>query len=1425
MFTRFRHVFGVVFFLLVASCSGGGCSSGCGGCGGTTPLPGGFPKDKTIENAASVRLSRPGLDFVEKNLPNLVSKIANAPGGKMSFSIPEIPFNQPDLINLVVTSIDLVGKICPGGPDPAANPPRCVAEANVGASTFQLDSVKPNAITIRATIPLQVDDTPVAADLNPGPAVTLHVGYGANGKCVGNSLEKVSVDPKPLPVVITIPLVEESLAPRSGYTKIDVANAVVNLDAIAGGDVQICADCGPLSFSIPLIGTVNACNPILNLWFIKNTLVSQLKNGLQPQIKNILADALCQAPSPALNPSCPTGTSPDAANKHCVFDNGKGTPQEKCVSTLLGTDAHVDLGGLLKSISPGTSGGVDFGLAAGGAMKPAPNLDANAQGRTANGVTLGMLGGVVPQPISKCVPQATLTVPKGIPLPDEMAPTKADVATTPHVGIALAGRFLDYSFGSVYNSGLLCLGVSSEQFDMLRAGLLSIIIPSLKNLTFEQGDAAAAIATRPQAPPTVKIGGGTNAGADALLSVTLPKFALDFYLWHLDRFVRVFTFQADLTIPVNLQTGKDPVKNPKGGIIPAIGDIQVANGVVTNADLLMDEPTLVASALSGLLGGIGKQLVGGGFSPIDISSALTSVGLGLEVNSIKKLSKGTDDYVGIFATLSKAAGTATVEADTKAALVSKKVSVEHMQLSTMDRAFLPELVVDVSSPLDDGERTIEYSWWVDNGSRSEWTTNKHLVLKDDQFLLQGRHTLKVSARVAGEAATEDATPAEVPFTIDALAPAVKVEKVGTQAAIQAWDVVSSPATLVGRYRLDNAEYGSWLPVADIARVEVGSADTVDVEVKDEEGNVRSVHQELIRGKADGSLAAAGSGCGCSTPGNAHAPSTNGILAAALGLAGLAFIAYRRRSSRGASATRATRSFISSTHAALALGTITVVAATSQGCSCGSEADATAVGCGPDCAQECKPELARGLPGSYTSIAKAADGAIWVAGYNDALLSEGDSQLWGDLVVGKYDLGKQLVDWKTVDGLPVREPPGTCADRSATSWRNGESDSGDNVGLWTSMQISADGKPMVSYYDATNKKLKFAVLTNPEDNNSWKVITLKEQPNADIGRYSKMMVVGGKPVVAFLHIEPGNGGKTRSKVVMARANIEVPLEPSDFRFEDVAVEEDNPCAAATCTGGQACLKASGVCTATIGGCTPADCGTGNACVSVEGKATCLATKGATQTYPDVFGDFISLAQGGGGTVGIVVYDRPHGNLVALLQQGEGKWLRTIVDGETGSRKDKTAIDTGDVGVAASVTIDSGGDWHMTYVSGLDETLRYITLASGTKPGKSEVIDDGSTVDGKPFPDGKHLVGDDSALRVEGDVVTVYYQDATIGTLRRASGTKSGATHKWDLRTLQQPNRFGGFWPQIVPGEDKVANFWEQTDRATKSRIGDVTILSP
>lgn len=1394
MLSRFRHLFGVLFFLLIASCSGGGCG-GCSGCAGMTPLPGGFPVDQAVQNAASVRVSRPGLDFIEKQLGPITANLTKAPNGILGFDIPAVDPPKAQIANLsILGKVYLDPNVCPGGPDPNANPPRCHANVNIGASAFQIDSVTPNAVKLSATIPLELEDTPIEANVNYDPpildpvdlgGITLHIGYG-NGDC---SNGKPNVTPKTLPISVTVPLVAETVSPRIGYTKIDVDNADINLDGLREGDVRVCSSCG---------FATDICSAITDSGFVKGLVVGPLKNGLRDQVKTLLRDQLCTAPNPTLNPSCPTDTSPDDANAHCVYNSDR----TKCVPMLLGMDSHAELGGLLKSISPGTAGGIDFGLASFGVMNPAPSLPTNPQGRTQNGVTLGMIGGALPQPPSKCVVQKPVAPPTNIPIPDEMAPTVADDASAPHVGISLSGRFLEYAFTSVYNSGLLCLGVSTEQIDMLKSGLLSLLVPSLKTLTFEQSDAAAAITTRPGEPPIVSMGGGTDPNADPLLLVSLPKLSLDFYIWSFDRFARVFTYTGDFTIPVTLQTGKGP-SNPNGGIIPAIGDIKVANGVVSNADtLLLDDPNIVAGAVSGIFGTVSKQLVGSGFGPIDLSSVVSSLGLNLEVNTIKKLTKGSDDFVGIFATLGKPQA-ASVEVDTRAELTAKRVWRENMKANTYDRAKLPELDVAVRSSLDDGKHAIEYSWWIDTGTRSTWRTlpEGKLLIKDDQLFVQGKHTLHVAARVAGETATEDGSPAEIPFVIDALAPFVSVEHgESSKVRVKAWDLVSGPSELEARYQLDERTFSAWVPLGEIESIDVTGATSVTVQVKDAESNIGTVRQALVRGRGDPTIVAAGSGCSCREVGGGYDRESAGIILAVFGL----IVIVARRRGRAPS---------------LALAALGVVAATSQGCSCGSEGDGK-TGCGSDCNQACSTGLGKGQPGAYLSVAKATDGTIWMAGYNDSLLSEGDSLLWGDLVVGRYDSGKQEVDWETVDGIPTRTD-GTCPGYEPAGWRRGETDSGDNVGRWTSIQLTSKGQPMVSYYDDTNHRLKFAI--NESGNyGDWKTTVLREQPGADAGKYSKMLVVDGKPVIAFMQLEPGSGGRTRSKIVLARATTEAPHAASDFRFEDIAVDDEGPCRADSCAGGEACIKETGVCTKTIGGC-PTPCTESQACVAKDNQATCLTKTGPVGTYPRGLGAYISLAKGPTG-LGLVAYDGYHGNLVGFADRGVVPWERVVLDGETGRREDKTAIDTGDVGIAASLAISPGGVWHVSYVNGVDESLRYISVDNG-RVGRSEVVDDGSSVNGKSHPDGKHLVGDDSSIRVDGSIITIYYADSTSLGLRRAVGTGAAPTHKWDLKSMPQENRWVAF-PQVVPGDDdKVAAWWRQSTRSSKTVEGNALVLTP
>ncbi len=883
-----RRLIVVLLVLIVASCKGGGCAGGCSTCG-TTPLPGGFPKSSTIPNSASIRVTRPGLNFLQENLSTLATKAlgTSAPGGIASFDIPK--------------SSQSLATICSAT---TPTPAQCKAEIDLGKAKLRVNSITPNRVKLDGLLPVRIRDLPVTfIGFIPGYVVAGDKLQAPGQDLCTASLRGSATFPfKEFPINVELPLVTENRLPRDGYTKVDVDNAIINI-GITEDDVEICSS-----------GIV----PQQAFDFVKSFAFDTLIGGVTGQVKTALSSAFCTAPTPTVTPPCPVDSEPDNADltkaTKCVFKNDK----TKCVPSLLGLDGRMDLSKALATYSPGSQGNLDFVLASAGDMNPAPgettlpawpiprNPPVPAEDNNKNGISLKMLGGALPAPQSLCVTQVRTPPPQDIPLPKEL---EGDVITPwpaatpgPHLGFAIAGRFLDHFALAAYNSGVLCLGISTDQVEQLSSGYLSIIVPSIKTLTFEQSPAAAAITTRPGAPPKFKIGNGTDIKTDPLLLISLEKFSIDFYVFSLDRFVRMFTFTADVTVPVNIQTGKDPKTNPNGGILPVIGDIKLANSSVSNEGLLLDEGAAISNGISGLLGGIVGQFLGGGFKPIDVQSALASFGLGLDIppGGIRKLTSGSDDFLAIFANLQKAAGTAHEQADTRAALVEKIVHPEAMSLTTASRATFPKLRIHAEGI---ASRPTEQTWWVDQGTHSAWTTERDIVVDQDSMLLQGKHVLYVSSRVVNDMASEDDTPAEIPFVIDTLAPDVDVKHDGNHVKVRARDYVSSESALVTRHRIDGAGWSEWAPLATDASFDAAPKANIDVEVRDEEGNVGRVALPLIRGKADGSLAAAGSGCGCRTA-VGSSTSDDGGRSSTFAFAALAFavaIGASRRS-RGARAT-------------------------------------------------------------------------------------------------------------------------------------------------------------------------------------------------------------------------------------------------------------------------------------------------------------------------------------------------------------------------------------------------------------------------------------------------------------------------------------------------------------------------------------------
>ncbi len=1384
--------FGVAATLMAAGCAGGGCTSSCAG---SSVIPGGFPKEGRVTNSAGVRLTRTGLDFLEQNVGALAAKLLGA-SGPLTFPIPT---SHPSFSILITT---ITADVCPDGPKPTGSPPECIVEIDLTGITGPDDAHKnpiitatgPHDINLSARLPVRLQRLPVHA---LGATSLAALGEGGDGS------KYVKM---PVTADISLETVPDDAThkARAGYTRINIKKLEFDKDLLNS------------SISLKSAGGV---------WdTIFTALVNALKGVLLPALTGGLTSSLT---APLSNATCMKENVLPDGTKQCpkdTFDVGGtcryGTKDtDECVPMLLGIESRFDLSGLLASLSPGTSGGLDFMLASGGDMSPAPGTDVKT-----NGVTLSMFGGGEPFPVSNCVPTAPNPLPTGIVLPDELSAntiTPWAEPAPPHLGIGLAERYLNHAATAAYNSGLFCIGISSEQIPQLDAGLFKLLLPSLDGLSegFSAADShpSMGLAIRPQKPPTITVGDNTADFKSPLLDLNLKDTDLDFYVWSEERFIRIFTGRIDIEVPINLEAGKDglaiklPPKNP----------ISFKNPRITNNNILLEDDTKVGKLVESI-GGLIPTSALSAIKPFKLDSALASLGLTLTIppDGIRKLTKGTDNFLSIFATLGVATS-ATPTARTTAEIT--KYTVDAASLSKLETFgdHPVEVMVHGKSDLDDGTHEVEYAYKVDGGTWTTFEKGADFTVTSPFFLLQGKHTIFVTSRVVGVANSEG-EPYQLPIILDVGKPIVRIQPGATNGLVKvtATDQVSLPSTLAVEFRLDSGEWTkvpvdmpatiSGKMVEQLVRVPETAA-SIEVRVTDESGNIGQTSSPLIRGRADPSLPAK-SGCGCSIPGADDSNGTTpvGVLA---GLGALGAVLERRRRR-----TRAQR-----VAGGLAASSLMVLSAGASGCSCGNSNTETPSSDTGNDAKNGTKTIPTYVIGGHTSAAKSSDGKIWIAGYFEGDPSTGQpDDFKGDLVVGQWDGSK--VSWVAVDGVPAVAPD---PDYDSTGFRGGILDPGDNVGQYTSMVLDSKGNPIVAYYDKTNGGLRVATY----DGNKWSTHSVESKSPGWAGRWTSMVMAGGKPVIAYQTLEKGTGGAGKAKVRIARASSEAPQGTGDWSTEDVVVDDKGPCIQAICGSGEKCLVGDAtagvgaVCAATTSGC---DASCADVCTkNSSGKPACLKAAPALGGFVNAIGSYNSLAVTPSGDLGLVFYDRTKGNLRAASSKG-GKWTVTPatapLDGWTGdAAKDAK---TGDRGVAATLAIDSTGNWHVAYVDGIKEWVLYAFVPGGdlTKPITPVVIDDGTTSDGTTkFTDGQHLVGDDASIVVNGTNVTIVYQDSTAGTLHWAKAT-GGPTAKFTRGVVKQDG-LGGFWPTIIDGQ--VANFYRMKGTTAADEVsgtpGDPVIL--
>lgn len=179
----------------------------------------------------------------------------------------------------------------------------------------------------------------------------------------------------------------------------------------------------------------------------------------------------------------------------------------------------------------------------------------------------------------------------------------------------------------------------------------------------------------------------------------------------------------------------------------------------------------------------------------------------------------------------------------------------------------------------------------------------------------------------------------------------------------------------------------------------------------------------------------------------------------------------------------------------------------------------------------------GGKGDFGSIAIGSDGlavisyrdfmldALRVAHCGDAACASGNTLTIVDdpagAVVGLYTSitvpadGRPVISYHDFSAQSLKVAK--CADHACTSATTVTvDDPGNSVGLYTSIAISADGSPVISYYDATARALKVAKCANAACTGTAAVATVDDPPGGDVGAYTSIALGSDLlPVISYL----------------------------------------------------------------------------------------------------------------------------------------------------------------------------------------------------------------------------------------------------------------------------------------------------------------------
>jgi hypothetical protein len=737
--------------LLAAGCTGGlDCGAGCANdyVYGTTAatVPNGV---RGVDDGMRMRLSQAGLDFLQTHLRDiLISQFDTLPGQPNTLAVPVGPLD--------FTTGNPAIRLGQSTPDGSIETRQSFITVDLQSFAQQLDF---DFVDAENAIRFRVDNLPIGVDGRVYGEVD--VGFTSDAACdvvgtePGGFITQISFDVTIRPDVgrgaacDDAPPNSECLLLDVQIENLGVGDIGLDLNNPGTSGSRVCND-----FSIP--SNDFECEVACTGADFIGDVVLGIADFLIDSLDFILVPVLEGAINNALDG---VDGAPIAASGR--FDLAAAAPGVLPESSLDLGFSIAPTGSAFDVNAPAGQLGMDLILKSG--FEAAPPLDPNELSS-------------VPHPCVRPIVGQEFAQLFGGGVRGEFETNGTDslsgvVNGTPyHLGASLAEPGLNQMMFALYNSGSLCLEVSSDSVHTLAGGAFDLSAATLDLLTggklkqFADPDAPAIIALAPARPPVISFGAGD--AEEGHIRLEWKDVEISFYVLMFERFARVFAVSTDIS--VEMAVFNDPATETLQ--ISVVEGPTVENFTENYNELLPGVSfqevleSLIGVVFDAALGDEGLQF------EYNIGTALSDalgVPIFVDFQGIETLPATDREFLNIYLSMTDTQPQPRTAAPTLVRPAANAGVLRLPEAEAVGRASRATIPTGEAHLTVDDADVREYFVRVDFGAwRGPLRANAgSLVVRDPKLSLAGEHTLYVRSRYVDDSGSLEAAEDAVATTV------------------------------------------------------------------------------------------------------------------------------------------------------------------------------------------------------------------------------------------------------------------------------------------------------------------------------------------------------------------------------------------------------------------------------------------------------------------------------------------------------------------------------------------------------------------------------------------------------------------------------------------------------------------------------------